>query len=197
VTGSRGFPEGGHNGGPEHRVAEARDTRSNAAAKSAQHSGETLNQIRTVALRFLAELAVPPSVFRVRAGDVSVHVEWSHAAPTGPVPVGGITTGTPEPVDQARHVDAQRVDEAGPDVHYVTAPTVGVFYRAPGPGAAPFVEEGDTVAAGQQIGIVEAMKLMIPVQADQAGRVTKVLKANGDAVEYDERLIALAPITAG
>jgi len=79
----------------------------------------------------------------------------------------------------------------------VIAPTVGVFYRAPSPGAAPFVEEGDTVAAGTQVGIVEAMKLMVPVEADRAGRVSKVLKSDGDPVEYGEPLIRLAPVGAG
>jgi acetyl-CoA carboxylase biotin carboxyl carrier protein len=74
----------------------------------------------------------------------------------------------------------------------VTAPTVGVFYRSPEPGAPPFVSEGDVVAAGQQVAIIEAMKLMIPVEADRAGRVAAILCADADAVEYGQPLLVLA-----
>jgi acetyl-CoA carboxylase biotin carboxyl carrier protein len=75
---------------------------------------------------------------------------------------------------------------------HVFAPSVGTFYRQPEPGAAPFVSEGDVVTPGQQIGIVEAMKLMLPVEADRPGRIVKIYRANGDAVEYGEPLFALA-----
>ncbi|PEH79785.1 acetyl-CoA carboxylase biotin carboxyl carrier protein subunit [Nocardia sp. FDAARGOS_372] len=71
------------------------------------------------------------------------------------------------------------------------AETVGVFYRAPEPGADPFVAEGDPVRAGQQVGIVEAMKLMIPVVATREGRVAEFLVDNGDAVEYGAPLLVL------
>lgn len=50
--------------------------------------------------------------------------------------------------------------------------------------------------AGQQVGIIEAMKLMIPVEADKAGRVVEVLKNNGEPVEYGERLFAFAAVGA-
>ncbi|WP_343044371.1 acetyl-CoA carboxylase biotin carboxyl carrier protein, partial [Micromonospora maritima] len=81
-----------------------------------------------------------------------------------------------------------------PARHVVRAPTVGVFYRAPEPGAKPFVAEGDIVQPGQQVGIVEAMKLMIPVHADAHGTVVEVLRADGAPVEYDEPLLALSPL---
>jgi acetyl-CoA carboxylase biotin carboxyl carrier protein len=74
---------------------------------------------------------------------------------------------------------------------------VGVFYHAREPGAEPFVTVGSVVAAGQQVGIVEAMKLMIPVEASRGGRVTAILKANGEPVEYDEPLFAVQPEAAG
>jgi acetyl-CoA carboxylase biotin carboxyl carrier protein len=76
--------------------------------------------------------------------------------------------------------------------HTLTAPTVGVFYRSPEPGAAPFVDTGDLVSPGQQIGIVEAMKLMIPVEAEHGGRVVEVLCADATAVEFGAPLFALA-----
>ncbi|GAA2805517.1 acetyl-CoA carboxylase biotin carboxyl carrier protein [Saccharopolyspora taberi] len=74
------------------------------------------------------------------------------------------------------------------------AGTVGVFYRAPEPGAKPFVGEGDTVQPGQQVAIIEAMKLMIPVEADRPGTVVEVLVADGEAVEHGQPLMTLAPV---
>jgi acetyl-CoA carboxylase biotin carboxyl carrier protein len=67
-----------------------------------------------------------------------------------------------------------------------------MFYRCPEPGADPFVREGDVVTTGQQIAIIEAMKLMLPVEAERAGRIVEVLKGDGEPVEYGEPLFALA-----
>ncbi|TMR02608.1 acetyl-CoA carboxylase biotin carboxyl carrier protein subunit, partial [Actinomadura soli] len=75
---------------------------------------------------------------------------------------------------------------------HLTSPAVGVFYHAKEPGAEPFVSVGDAVSPGQQIGIVEAMKLMIPVEADRAGTIAAVVKDDGAPVEYGEPLFALA-----
>ncbi|WP_282784075.1 biotin/lipoyl-containing protein, partial [Nocardia sp. CC201C] len=79
----------------------------------------------------------------------------------------------------------------GSDVGTFTldAETVGVFYRAPEPGAAAFVADGDPVRAGQQVGIVEAMKLMIPVTVARAGRVVEFLVGDAEPVEYGQPLI--------
>jgi acetyl-CoA carboxylase biotin carboxyl carrier protein len=67
-----------------------------------------------------------------------------------------------------------------------------VFYRASSPGAPPFVAEGDEISSGQQIAIIEAMKLMLPVEADKGGRIAEVLVGDGDAVEYGQPLFRLA-----
>lgn len=129
----------------------------------------------------------------VRHGDVSVELEWP--APT-PVPnpaqaaSAGPTRSSPPTVPVA---------EAAPQVagtRAVVSPMVGTFYRAPEPGAAPFVVEGDQVHMGQQIGIIEAMKLMNPVEADHDGRVVAIEVSDGAAVEYDQPLIVLAFDTA-
>jgi acetyl-CoA carboxylase biotin carboxyl carrier protein len=77
---------------------------------------------------------------------------------------------------------------------YVTAHMVGVFYRAAQPGDGPFADLGDVLELGQQVGIIEAMKLMIPVEADVAGRVVEVLVSDGAAVEYGDRLFAVEPV---
>ncbi|MFD9963263.1 acetyl-CoA carboxylase biotin carboxyl carrier protein [Amycolatopsis sp. NPDC058986] len=79
----------------------------------------------------------------------------------------------------------------------VTAPLVGTFYHAPEPGAEPFVAVGAEVAAGQQVGIVEAMKLMNPVVAVTPGRVARVVAADNEPVEYGQPLILLTPLAEG
>jgi acetyl-CoA carboxylase biotin carboxyl carrier protein len=75
----------------------------------------------------------------------------------------------------------------------VEAPMVGTFYRAPGPDAAPFVNEGDLVKEGQALCIIEAMKLMNEIEAKVAGRIAKVLVENAQPVEYGQPLFLLDP----
>ncbi|SBW24592.1 hypothetical protein FDG2_4220 [Candidatus Protofrankia californiensis] len=79
------------------------------------------------------------------------------------------------------------------DVAIVTAPIVGTFYHAPEPGAEPFVAVGNVIDAGATIGIIEAMKLLNPVTADIGGTVARICVGNGEAVEFDQVLVEIAP----
>jgi acetyl-CoA carboxylase biotin carboxyl carrier protein len=81
---------------------------------------------------------------------------------------------------------------AVPQGHVVTSPMVGTFYRAPSPGADPFVQVGDTVKEGQTICIIEAMKLLNEIESDVAGVVKEILVENGQAVEYGQPLFVIA-----
>jgi len=165
------------------------------AAAPAAELAATLDVVRDAALRLLTGFRYPPSVLRLRAGNVSVDAEWpvglpapqGPAAPTGPGEAGSDAADAAD-VTGAAGVAAKR--------RYLCAPTVGVFFRAPEPGAAPFVEVGDPIAPGKQIGIVEAMKLMIPVEADAPGTVAEILKENGEPVEYGEELFAYVPVNS-
>ncbi len=71
------------------------------------------------------------------------------------------------------------------------SPMVGVFYAAPNPGEASFVKVGQKINAGDQIGIIEAMKIMNPVEATQSGVVAEVLAKNGEIVQFGQPLIRL------
>ena len=71
---------------------------------------------------------------------------------------------------------------------------VGVFYRSPQPGALPFVEVGDVVAAGQTLCLLEAMKLFNELKADADGRVRSIHADNGQAVEFGTLLFELEPV---
>ncbi|MFJ5382538.1 acetyl-CoA carboxylase biotin carboxyl carrier protein [Cupriavidus sp. CER94] len=84
--------------------------------------------------------------------------------------------------------------EAAPQLpagHVVTSPMVGTFYRAPSPGAAPFVNVGDTVKEGQTVCIIEAMKLLNEIECDKAGVIKEILVENGQAVEYGQPLFVI------
>ena len=72
--------------------------------------------------------------------------------------------------------------------HVIKSPLVGTFYRAPSPGAPPFVEEGDMVSKGQVLCIIEALKVMNEIESDVDGRVAKILVENGQPVEYGQEL---------
>jgi len=76
----------------------------------------------------------------------------------------------------------------------IEAPMVGTFYRAPEPGAAPFVEEGDAVEPGQTLCILEAMKLMNEVKAEAEGVVRSIHAQNAQPVEYGQLLFELEPL---
>jgi acetyl-CoA carboxylase biotin carboxyl carrier protein len=75
----------------------------------------------------------------------------------------------------------------------VEAPMVGTFYRAPSPGAPPFVEEGAPVVAGQTLCILEAMKLMNEIKADLDGVVSRIHVENGQPVEFGQVLFEIEP----
>jgi oxaloacetate decarboxylase (Na+ extruding) subunit alpha len=76
----------------------------------------------------------------------------------------------------------------------VESPMVGTFYRSPAPGSAPFIEEGDAVAAGQTLCILEAMKLMNEVKSEIEAIVRRVHVENAEPVEYGQLLFELEPI---
>ena len=75
--------------------------------------------------------------------------------------------------------------------HIVKSPMVGTFYRASAPGAAPFVNVGDTVKVGQTVCIIEAMKILNEIECDKDGVVKAVLAENGQAVEFGQPLFAI------
>lgn len=77
------------------------------------------------------------------------------------------------------------------NVEIVKAPFIGTFYQAPKPQAAPFVKVGASVTAGQQLGIIEAMKMMNEIKSPIAGKVVKILATDGAAVEYDQPLFEI------
>ena len=124
----------------------------------------------------------------VRDGDRAIEVEWA-AKTRSTDPEAAPVTAAPA----ARDVRPAGPPEAAADEATVRSPLVGTFYVAPSPGADPFVRVGDEVEPGQTVGIVEAMKLMNPILADEAGVVAEVLVGDAESVEYDQVLMRLRP----
>ncbi len=105
----------------------------------------------------------------------------SEAAPAAPPAAG------------AEAAAAAADEEEKRNVIVVRSPLVGTFYRASSPDAKSFVEAGDTVAKGQVLCIVEAMKLMNEIESEVDGRVSAILVENGRPVEYGEPLFEIEP----
>lgn len=111
------------------------------------------------------------------------------AAPTFAQPVYGPAAIPASPAAPQAPANIEPVAElAG---HRVKSPMVGTFYRSPSPGAAPFINVGDTVKEGQTLCIIEAMKLLNEIEADKSGVVKEVLVENGQGVEYGQPLFII------
>jgi len=123
---------------------------------------------------------------RVEAGEYRIEIE--RGMPAGAV-APALVQAAPAPAGDGVAQPAEADDR-----HRILAPLVGTFYRAPQPGAKAFVEIGDVVDAGQTVAIVEAMKLMNQVQADQGGRVAEIVAEEGAWVEFEQVLIILEPV---
>lgn len=96
------------------------------------------------------------------------------------------------PAEQARRDDGQAATTDSTYVE-VTSPMVGTFYRSPEPDTEPFVQEQDRISTGQQLCIIEAMKLMNPIQSELNGRVMAILVEDAQPVEYGQPLFLIEP----
>jgi len=109
-------------------------------------------------------------------------------SPVAPAPAGAAQPAPHQAT--APHAPAPRSPVAAQGVD-VKPPMAGTFYAAPSPGAAPFVEVGRTVRQGDQLGIVEVMKLFTPVPAPCDGIIRAILVGNEQFVESDQTLMII------
>ena len=131
----------------------------------------------------LAELEYETEAVAIRLSRVSNMAPAVAMAPAPAAPVSAASL-------SAASAQAEPAAPANPADHQgaVTSPMVGTVYTAPEPGAAEFVTEGDMVKAGQTLFIVEAMKVMNPITAPAAGKVTKIFVQNAQPIEFGEAL---------
>jgi len=84
-----------------------------------------------------------------------------------------------------------QIQERKNNLHYITSPMVGTFYRAPDPNSPPFVEMGDSVKKNQTLCIIEAMKLMNEIESDVEGTIKAIYVESGKPIEYGQKLFAI------
>ena len=97
------------------------------------------------------------------------------------------------PLQPSKEVKEEGREEEKENYFVVESPMVGTFYRAPAPGAEPFVKEGDYVEKGQTLCIIEALKVMNEIESEVSGIVKKILVENGQPVEYGQPLFYIEP----
>lgn len=178
-----------------------RRARSRREAPSASVNLEELRELITLMRENgLAELELEREDFRVRlrrdsAGPAGAApplqfepasqpaANMTHASAPAPPPAAA----PPAPVP----ADTQATASADQDIHLITSPIVGTFYRSPSPSADPFVKIGSSVEPETVVCIIEAMKLMNEIQAEATGEVVKIYPENGQPVEYGEPLFGI------
>lgn len=114
----------------------------------------------------------------------------TQAAPSVAVqaPVQAVTAATP-----AAEQTSTSSDSGDDNYVEIKSPMIGTFYRSANPESAPFVNVGDTVAVGQTVCIVEAMKLFNEIESEISGTIVKMLVDNSSPVEYDQPLFLVDP----
>ena len=130
----------------------------------------------------------------IHEGEESVRITRAAAQIAAPAPAPAApAAAAPAPTEPAATPPSAPAAEpaAEPAGHTIRSPMVGTFYRAPSPESAPFVEEGQSVSAGETLCIIEAMKMLNQIEADRSGVVRSILLENGQPVEFDQPLFII------
>lgn len=139
-------------------------------------------QVDTALIRELAELLEETKLTEIEVEDGARKIRVARTMTAAAAPAAVI---------QASPNAASEPAEAPISANAVKSPMVGTVFLAAEPGAKPFASVGDSVAEGQTLLIIEAMKVMNPIAAPRAGKITNVLVDNGQPVEFDQPLIVI------
>lgn len=131
----------------------------------------------------IAELEISEGEERVRITRTVAAAQQIYAA----APQPAAAPAAPQPVAAA----AEPTKPAAPEGHVVKSPMVGTFYRSASPGSKPFVDVGQKVNSGDTLCIIEAMKLLNEIDADQTGVIKAILVENGQPVEFGQPLFVI------
>ena len=131
----------------------------------------------------------------VEVGDVLVRLARPRPTPAAPTSVPAVepALAEPRPASRSEAPAVTPFGEPSPGMRFVSAPLTGVWYAAPSPGARPYVSEGVEIAAGQVVGMIEAMKLFNEIKSDVGGRVARVLVEDGTLAKRQQPLIEIDP----
>lgn len=144
----------------------------------------------------LTEFAVEEEGFKlkIRRGSNGLPVVSSSSRGSNPPFANVIETATPSVAVAPAVAPAPASAPAGgdePGITYIKSPMVGTFYRAPSPESKPFADVGTKVVENSVVCIIEAMKIMNEIESDKAGKITKILCENGQAVEFGQPLFVI------
>lgn len=143
-------------------------------------------------IKKLIELITESDVeeLEIKEGDESIRINRRKqvistpvAQVAAPAPVAAVVTEAPASIAEATVNNNNQT---------INAPMVGTFYRAPSPDSAPFVEEGQSVKAGDVLCIIEAMKMMNQIEADKSGVIQSIEVIDGEPIEFDQVLFTIA-----
>jgi acetyl-CoA carboxylase biotin carboxyl carrier protein len=140
------------------------------------------------------------SEIEIKEGEESVRLARHPKGTTYSTPTPAQHVQHHEPAPRAAPVASPAVESSSggrsaaslPEGHVVRSPMVGTFYLSPSPDAPPFVKIGQAIKAGDTIGIIEAMKMFNPIEADVSGTISAVLSSSGQPVEFDEPLFVIS-----
>jgi acetyl-CoA carboxylase biotin carboxyl carrier protein len=137
----------------------------------------------------------PATRLRIDLGDLSLEIQTgAEHGSAMPPPAPPAVAAPGRPAQASPLAQAAPVETAEPPAkhrHRIAAPLIGAFYRNPTPGEPPFVVVGDQVEAGQQLAIIEAMKLMNALVTDRAGVVAEIHVEDGAVVEFDQLVMSI------
>ncbi len=137
----------------------------------------------------------------IKEGEESVRLaRHSHLAPAAVAPAPAhVELPRPAPATHAAPAAPATNSESHsgksgkdiPDGHMIRSPMVGTYYASPNPDSSPFVKVGQTVKVGETLGIIEAMKMFNPIEADVSGTVRAILVETGQPIEFDEPMFVI------
>ena len=120
----------------------------------------------------------------MHAPQMHMHAAADHPRPAPPA--------QPMPAVAATATEAQGgKNKDVPDGHMIRSPMVGTYYASPNPDSPPFVKIGQTVKQGETLGIIEAMKMFNPIEAEVSGTVRAILVTTGQPIEFDEPMFVI------
>ena len=141
-------------------------------------------------LKTLIELVESSGIAELEISEGEERVRITRTTPAAQ-PVYAVPQQVAAPAISAAAAPVEATPPAAPEGHVVKSPMVGSFYRCPSPGAKAFVEIGQNVTAGETLCIIEAMKLLNEIEADQSGVIKAILVESGQAVEFGQPLFII------
>jgi len=135
----------------------------------------------------IAELEISEGEEKVRITRTAASTQQTYAHAPVPIPQAIVSAAVPQTAAPAAEPSKPAVAEG----HVVKSPMVGTFYRSASPGSKEFVDVGQSVNSGDTLCIIEAMKLLNEIEADQSGVIKAILVENGQPVEFGQPLFVI------